>query len=84
MVFWIVLGLCALPLLVGLDRLLLWMEERGWIYYRKSSSGSGSLSGAVFGGIQEIFEPSAVEIRKEIQRQEDAQNEDEDGASPDE
>jgi hypothetical protein len=34
----------------------------------------------VFGALQEIFEPSAVEIRQEKEREDERQNEDEAGA----
>jgi hypothetical protein len=81
-VFWALLTFSILVGLFGLDRLFLWMEMQGWVYYRRSKSESGALSGAVFGALQEIFEPAAVEIRQEKEREEEKQNEDEAGADP--
>jgi len=51
--------------LYGLHRLLIRMEDRGWIYYRKAGSG-GSVSRAV-GELQSLLEPGqrhAVEERR--------------------
>lgn len=44
-----------------LDRLLLKMEERGWIYYRKKKPSRSSL-GSAFLEIQSFLEPSKKEI----------------------
>ena len=58
-------------LLYALHRLGLWMEERGWIYYKKRGS-SGALSSA-FLEVQSILEPGK-RYELEIQRKDDAED----------
>jgi len=53
----IVLVLVALGLL---DRLGLWMEARGWIYWRKRKAG-GSALGSTFLELQKVFESGKAE-----------------------
>lgn len=65
--FWI--GLAA-GLLLGLDRLLLYAEGRGWIYYRKKKPSSSALSNACL-EVQQLLEPSkkyVVQIKKDERR----------------
>jgi len=65
-----------------LHRLGLWMEERGWIYYRKKHGSSGSLSSA-FLEVQALLEPSQRHVL-EIKREDDSeQDESGDPPSPD-
>lgn len=69
-------GLAAAAALYGLHRLALWMETRGWIYYRKQS---GSVSvGTAFLEIQSLLDPGkqhVIEIvRKDDSEQSDAGN----------
>lgn len=58
------------------DRLLLWLEWRGWIDYRRTYPGrfqSGEV-GPAFLAIQALFEPGkrhAVEQRNAVQTEED-------------
>jgi hypothetical protein len=66
-----------LALIVGLlfafDRLLLYMERRGCIYYRKKKSSPGSVGNA-FLEIQKFLEPSkkyVLQIRKEEKREQE-------------
>jgi hypothetical protein len=57
-----------------LDRLLLWAERRGWIYYRKRRGRSGSASSA-FLEVQSLLEPSTkhvIEARTEETEADDA------------
>ena len=58
----------------GLHRLGLWMEARGWIYYRKKRGSSGGL-GTAFLEVQSLLEPSARHVL-EVKRNEDADDED--------
>jgi len=54
-----------------LDRILLKMESRGWIYYRRKKPAGSSLGNA-FLEIQSILEPSKkalVEIKKEEKKE---------------
>jgi hypothetical protein len=67
--------------LYALHHLGLWMEERGWIYYRKKHGSSGSLSSAVL-EVQALFEPSRRHVL-EAKREDDEQDESGDPPSPD-
>ena len=58
----------------GLHRLGLWMEARGWIYYRKKHGSSSGL-GTAFLEIQSLFEPSKRHVL-EVRRNEDSEDED--------
>jgi hypothetical protein len=61
--------------LVALDRLGLWMERRGWIYYRKVKP-KGSMR-AVLGGIEEFLHPEIRHVKEDqSQRKEQAPAED--------
>ena len=67
---------CAI-LVVGialylLDRLLLWMERRGWVYWRKTTRSTGPGMGNALLEIQSLVEPSArhvLEIRQEVKEE---------------
>jgi hypothetical protein len=68
---WSAIGLAVvgLGLLVwGLDRLGLWLEARGWLYYRKKQPTSSPLS-ALF-ALQKVIEPQVehVIVAKEQKR----------------
>ncbi len=55
--------------LYALHRLGLWMETRGWIYYRHKHGSSGSL-GAAFLDVQSLLEPSKRHVIEISQRDE--------------
>lgn len=58
----------------GLDRLLLAMESRGWIYYRRKKPGSSAL-GRVCLEVQQLLEPSkkyVIQIKEERKEQQRA------------
>jgi hypothetical protein len=58
-------------LLLGLDRLLLRMESRGWIYYRKKKPNPAALGGACL-EVQQLLEPSrtyVIEVMKEEKKE---------------
>lgn len=59
-----------------LDRLLLWAEDRDWIYYRKRKPNITSLSTALF-QMQAIVQPEKQHIVE--QKLEIKEDEDEDG-----
>jgi hypothetical protein len=51
-----------------LDRLLLWMERRGWVYWRKTTRNTGPGVGNALLEIQSLVEPGArhvLEIRQD-------------------
>jgi hypothetical protein len=55
-----------------LDRLLLWMERRGWVYWRKTKRSTGPGMGNALLEIQSMVEPSArhvLEIRREVKEE---------------
>ncbi|MDY0232101.1 MAG: hypothetical protein RBR88_06430 [Candidatus Saccharicenans sp.] len=67
LLFWLVF---ITGLLFGLDRWLLFMEGRGWIYYRKKKPNSSALSNACL-EVQKLLEPSkkyVVQIKKDEKR----------------
>src|SRR6516225_7829084 len=59
------LAIAIVAALYGLDRLGLWLEDRGWLYYRRKKPTSGSMSSLV--AMQQFVEPSikhVVEVRQ--------------------
>ncbi len=79
-VLWI--GSVALALF-AVDRLLLWTETRGWIYWRKTKRKTSGL-GAGLMQLNTIFDPStthAVEVRQE-REVEEKKNGDDDAQRP--
>ncbi|HTY40310.1 MAG TPA: hypothetical protein VMH79_00420 [Thermoanaerobaculia bacterium] len=72
----LVLSGCALALFLG-DRLLLWMEERGWIDYRRTYPGriNAGQVGPAFLAIQGLLEPEkrhAAEEQTAVRTERDA------------
>ncbi len=65
----LVVALVALGLIV-LDRFALWLERRGWLYYRKRK-GSGARVGNALVGVQSIFEPDKRHVveQRTLQRE---------------
>jgi hypothetical protein len=55
--------------LFALDRLLLWVESRGWIYYRKSRPGRGASTYHLFQW-SSILDPTVKEVLEERVREE--------------
>ncbi len=74
-------GAAALAaLLFLLDRLLLRMEERGWIYYRKRRGHADRVGDAAF-RVQTLFEPGKRYVLEERERAKEEGRDD--GAPPD-
>lgn len=66
-ILWMAGGIAVLLLL---DRLLLYAERRGWIYYRKKKPSSSALSHACL-EVQQLLEPSKkyiVQIKNDERR----------------
>ncbi len=59
--------------LFGLDRLLLWAEARGWIFYRHNKPDS---KGAILNPVFDILNPSHEHLVQEQERQRIAGSED--------
>ena len=55
--FWILVCVAAAVILFALDRLALWMEARGWIYWRRSKHNPSGALGNAFREVQSILEP---------------------------
>lgn len=56
----------------GIDRLFLWMERRGWLYYRHSNPSGTSGVGNALHELHSIFDSevkSEEEIREELQQE---------------
>ena len=52
-----------------LDRLLLWMEGRGWVYWRKTTRPTGPGVGIALLEMQTLVDPAArhvLELRQEV------------------
>ncbi len=76
LLFW---GFVAVVALAALDRLLLWMEKRGWIYYRRYKPRRGASTYHLM-EIHSIFEPGFEEVIEAKVHEE--QKEDESGDPP--
>ncbi|MGZ5463386.1 MAG: DUF695 domain-containing protein [Thermoanaerobaculia bacterium] len=77
---WVLVFLLCILAILCLDRLLLKLEERGWIYYRKRHASPGGLGGA-FIAVQSMLEPGAKHVLE--YRQSGRAGEDEAGGAPD-
>ncbi len=58
-------------MLFAFDRLLLWMEKRGWVYYR-TKRGSGGAASGVLTSMQQFVEPQirhVIELKEEAKEQ---------------
>ena len=78
--FWWIVGVIAALLVAGfmLDRLALWAEARGWIYWRRSPRrGAGSL-----GFLEPIFQPSMTHVIEEETREQTEAEQDPAGEAP--
>lgn len=71
--------LALIAVLAAADRLLLWLEERGWLYYRRRKP---NLRGSVYHmlELQSVFDPGAEQVQEVIVEEE--QQEDESGDPP--
>jgi hypothetical protein len=68
--------------LVMLDRLFLWMESRGWMYYRRTKGRhGGGAAGAVF-EIHAALEPGVRHLLEERQMERAVQDESGDPPKP--
>lgn len=79
MVKWLLWALAGVILLGVLDQLMLWLEARGWINYRRRGLSRG---GATYHALelQSMFNPGAREVMEVKYGEEEEQ--DESGAPP--
>jgi hypothetical protein len=70
--------------LFALDRLLLWMEATGWIYWRKVKRKGGGGAAAALISMNALYDPSWHHIAeaREEQEVEDEDDGDDDGQRP--
>ena len=66
---WAAIAVAAGAALWVLDRGLLAMEARGWIYYRRRRGSAGTL-GAAFLSVQSLIEPGKRHVVGELRRDE--------------
>ncbi len=76
LLFW---GTVIVVVLLAVDRLLLWAEKKGWIYYRRNKPGRGASTYHLM-EIHSIFEPGFEEVIEAKLHEE--QREDESGDPP--
>ena len=77
MKWWIVP--CIIVAAYGLHRLALWMETKGWIFYKHRKASPNALGNAVL-GVQQILQPGAEQVLEMRQSQRVEQN---DAGGPD-
>jgi hypothetical protein len=72
----------AVPIgLFLIDRILLHLEERGWIFYRRNKPNFQN-AGSVFLELHAMFEPRARYVIERKAQEENEEDEDEDGDPP--
>ncbi len=60
---WLTWGAAAIgiiAILIGLDRLCLWLEDRGWLYYRRKKPTSSPMSALV--AMQQFIDPGVMHV----------------------
>lgn len=77
---WIGLAATVALAVYALDRLALWMEERGWLYYRKTKRRTGADLGNAFLEIQAMVDPGKKHVLEA--RREEKQEQSESGDPP--
>ena len=78
----VALWICfAVGVLYGLHTLFLWMETKGWLYYRSKRPSSGATSILEVAAILDPSARAAVEARQERAGEEDEDSGDDDGQS---
>jgi hypothetical protein len=71
MPIWIRVVLVVLAIAVGLfavDRLFVWMESRGWIYWRHRPVGSASPARGILTEFQQLVEPQIRHVIEDQQQ----------------
>jgi hypothetical protein len=56
-VYWVIVIASIVAILFALDRLFLWMEAKGWMYWRKTKHSPRGTLGNACQAVQEILEP---------------------------
>jgi hypothetical protein len=61
---WLALAVGSVAALFGLDRLGLWLEDRGWLYYRRRKPTRSPMSG--FLAMQQFIEPGIRHVVEHV------------------
>jgi hypothetical protein len=78
----LVWGIAIFALAAILDRLLLWVEKRGWVFYRRTKGrGRGSLYHML--ELHSVFDPGIEQIQEIKVKEERSQDESGDPPAPD-
>ena len=78
---WMLLVVAIPVALILLDRILLELEERGWIFYRRNKPNFQN-AGSAFIELQAMFEPRARYVIERKEQEENEEDEDQDGDPP--
>ena len=79
---WIAIGIGVALLLFALDRLALWMEARGWLYYRRSDHRPSGTLGNAFLEIQSMVDPGKRIVLEERRREKTSESQSGDPPDP--
>jgi hypothetical protein len=77
---WVGWFLAATVVVWSLDRLALWAEDRGWVYWRRRHGTGGSAT--VLGDVFLLFQPNRAHVVEEQKRQQQTIAYPEDAAPP--
>jgi hypothetical protein len=77
---WVLWTAGAVGALVAIDRLALWAESRGWLYWRRRKP--ATTGGDALGELIEVFQPSRQNVTRERRRQQTSAELPESGAPP--
>jgi hypothetical protein len=77
MILW---AMAALVVLVAFDRLLRWMEDRGWIYYRAKRAHPDAMGAAAL-ELERLVNPGATHVlqmtrRRRVDKRQEYKHED--------
>ncbi|MEE2777860.1 MAG: hypothetical protein VYE73_13985 [Acidobacteriota bacterium] len=84
---WLIGGMVVIGLVIAglaLDRLLLWMESRGWMYWRRAQHRTGGAMGNALMEMQALLQPQARHVVEEQTRVRREESESGDAPSPEE
>ena len=78
---WIVIAIAVGVGVFFVDRILLRLEERGWIFYRRNKPNFKN-AGSAFIELQAMFEPKARHVIERKEQEENEEDADGDGDPP--
>jgi hypothetical protein len=78
---WALIGAGAVAALFLIDRLLLYFEERGWIFYRRNKPNFQNAASVLI-EVHALFEPKMTYVIEQKQQEEQQEDEDDEGDRP--